>query len=441
MRKGAITLLLAEVLTTCALASQLIPFELSDLSSKSELIVVARVIAVTPVAIDSRKPTPLDQVLLTIGSVLKGDPKTNHLAIVLEPRGVRGFDPAVKAGDSGVFFLSRYGNHLRPCTFGAVALFEHKNFVATENTSDAWSQEAAAKPYLAYWVTNQALGEHVEYVDLILTRKPLAELPGFSQPTNQPIPDSDAIIAVTYARDSIWNVDLRPFKPLTGVEVVGTNFIVIRGEKFAWIQADLGEVLRLLQNPMGKIRIHRMLTAVDGQEMEVRILAAQLEQQLARKEANQPAAPPVPAPTSTNAHAKTIPQDIFEQIGRQLPKLNCLGTSSGTSSSSEVWKGEEYATAHYGNESDAFALSITIHRYPSTDAAQEDLKKGFGMRPALPPRRETYKSARLYRYASGGNAICQFNQYIIEVTPGPRSGLTQSAVMKALDAALAGLRN
>ncbi len=106
-----------------------------------------------------------------------------------------------------------------------------------------------------------------------------------------------------------------------------------------------------------------------------------------------------------------------------------------------MWKGEEYATAHYGNESDAFALSITIHRYASTGAAQDDLEKGFGMRPALPLPQQAYKGAELYRYASGGNVICQFNQYIIEIIPGPRSGVTQAAVMKALDAALARLGN
>ncbi len=134
-------------------------------------------------------------------------------------------------------------------------------------------------------------------------------------------------------------------------------------------------------------------------------------------------------------------QEIFKQIARQLPELKLLGETNGTSSSSEVWKGEEYATAHYGNESDTFALSITIHRYASAGAAQEDVKKGFGMRPALPPPQETYKGARLHRYASGGNAICQLNQYIIEIIPGPRSGVKQTEVMKALDAALAELGN
>lgn len=144
---------------------------------------------------------------------------------------------------------------------------------------------SGSKPYLAYWLTNRAEGVHVEYVDLILTRKPLAELQALPQPTNQPILESDAIIAVTYKCDSIWNIDHRPFKPLTGVEAVGTNSMVIQGESFSWIQADLNDVLRLLKNPMGKIRIHRILAAVVGQEMEVRILATRLEHQLAGKSA------------------------------------------------------------------------------------------------------------------------------------------------------------
>jgi len=55
-------------------------------------------------------------------------------------------------------------------------------------------------------------------------------------------------IVTTYARDSIWNADRKPFKPLAGVERVGTNSIIISGETFTWTQANLGNVVRLLRS-------------------------------------------------------------------------------------------------------------------------------------------------------------------------------------------------
>jgi len=132
--------------------------------------------------------------------------------------------------------------------------------------------------YQAYWLTNKALGE---YVKLVLTRRPLPDLPAFSSTTDQPVSDCDAVIVTTYARDSVWNIDREPFRPLMGVEKVETNSIVIKGEKFICTQANLADVLRLLRNPMGTIPIQRIYGPLSGQEEAVRILASRLEQQLA----------------------------------------------------------------------------------------------------------------------------------------------------------------
>ena len=146
----------------------------------------------------------------------------------------------------------------------------------------ARSEGAGSGSYEAYWLTNKA---HGEYAKLVLTRRPLSDLPTFSPSTNQPISDCDAVIATTYARDSIWNVDQKPFKPLAGVEKVESNSIVIGGETFACTQASLADVLRLLRNPMGTIQIHRIYGPLSGQEEPVRILAERLERQLAGKKA------------------------------------------------------------------------------------------------------------------------------------------------------------
>jgi len=144
----------------------------------------------------------------------------------------------------------------------------------------ARSEGAGGGSYEAYWLTNKA---HGEYVKLVLTRRPLSDLPTFSPSTNQPVSDCDAVIATTYARDSIWNVDQMPFKPLVGVEKVASNSIVISGETFACTQANLADVLRLLRNPMGTIQIHRIYGPLSGQEEPVRILAERLERQAAER--------------------------------------------------------------------------------------------------------------------------------------------------------------
>jgi hypothetical protein len=133
-KRIAISVAFAGLSVTFAWASQLVPFELSKLSSTSEIVVVARVAKVTPVELDSRKPTPFDQVELIVATVLKGSLQKSKLTIVLEPRGVRDFDPSLKPGDSGVFFLRKNSNQqFRPITAGAVAMFENKNFVVTED--------------------------------------------------------------------------------------------------------------------------------------------------------------------------------------------------------------------------------------------------------------------------------------------------------------------
>jgi hypothetical protein len=159
-------------------------------------------------------------------------------------------------------------------------------------------------------------------------------------------------------------------------------------------------------------------------------------------------------PKSPNFKSSAFLQTFFQKIEQQLPELVLAGITTGTSSSAEAWKGEEYATAGFALAKDAthdprelarqgipnLCLGITVHRYVSFDDAQKDLEKSFHSRPALPPPKEVYKGAALYRYASQGeNVICQSGLYIIEITPMPRNGIAQSLVMNALDIMLAEL--
>ncbi len=55
----------------------------------------------------------------------------------------------------------------------------------------ARSEGAGSGTYEAYWLTNKA---HGEYVKLVLTRRPLSDLPHFSPPANHPISECDAVI-------------------------------------------------------------------------------------------------------------------------------------------------------------------------------------------------------------------------------------------------------
>ena len=144
-----------------------------------------------------------------------------------------------------------------------------------------WSENTNDGAYEAYWLTNKAVGH---YVKLVLTRRPLTDLPTFSPPTNQTVLDCDAVIVTTYAKDSIWSIDRKPFKPLTGVQEVEAHSIVFNGERFACTPADLEDVLRLLRNPGGTIPIHRIDGPPSPQEEPVRTLVLRLERQLAAGE-------------------------------------------------------------------------------------------------------------------------------------------------------------
>jgi len=60
----------------------------------------------------------------------------------------------------------------------------------SSSQSFAGSEGVAGGPYEAFWLSNGAPGE---YEKLVLTRRPLAELPSLSLPTNQPVLDCDAV--------------------------------------------------------------------------------------------------------------------------------------------------------------------------------------------------------------------------------------------------------
>jgi hypothetical protein len=142
---------------------------------------------------------------------------------------------------------------------------------------------AADAPYQAFWLTLNDKGN--EYVNLVFSRRPLADLVGAPASTNASVLDSDALVLATYAKDSIWNIDQRPIKVLRQVEKVRNAEVTIAGQAFTWTTADMKDAVRILENPEGKIPVHRIHGAAAGQEDEVRQLAKRIRKQI-EEEAN-----------------------------------------------------------------------------------------------------------------------------------------------------------
>jgi hypothetical protein len=129
---------------------------------------------------------------------------------------------------------------------------------------------------LAYWLGAEDRG----YVDLVLTWQPLWDLVEAEPCTAEHLLECPALRVSTYEKDSLWNTDLRPFKPLTGVTDAGADYLTVDGTRYLLEHASLEEVLELLKNPEGTVSIHRIFGPVMGQEEFVEALAAKILQQL-----------------------------------------------------------------------------------------------------------------------------------------------------------------
>ena len=141
---------------------------------------------------------------------------------------------------------------------------------------------AGTNEYQAFWLTRNEKGN--EYVDLVLSHHPLSGLVGASS-TDTNVLDSDAVVVTTYAKDSVWNMDRHPCKALRQVNTVNDGEVMIAGQFFTWTKADMKDVVRLLENPEGKIAIHRIYAASAGQEDDIKELAARIRKQI-KDEAN-----------------------------------------------------------------------------------------------------------------------------------------------------------
>lgn len=100
-------------------ASQINPLDLSELAGKSEVVVLGHVAGVKRID-DTR-----DEITIRIAGVLKGTFAGKTVTFPITCRGgLKDFDPELKAGDKGVFFLGKVEDgRSRLAFFGSVAVF------------------------------------------------------------------------------------------------------------------------------------------------------------------------------------------------------------------------------------------------------------------------------------------------------------------------------
>jgi len=123
-----------------ALGSEIKQIELAQLSDSAEVIVLAQVVEVSEISAEA------DEVTIKIGAVLKGKLGSGKLKVVFTTRGVKGFDPALKVGDTGVFLLKEVRKKEAKLTyFGSVAVFSKPNFIVSERSYDPMTDSVMVK--------------------------------------------------------------------------------------------------------------------------------------------------------------------------------------------------------------------------------------------------------------------------------------------------------
>lgn len=123
-----ITVLLLIVVASAVFvyASEILLLPLKELPAKSNIIVLGEVVKVVP------SQETLDIVTINIAAVLKGELKDKQAAFILSTRGgLKDFDPQLKVGNKGVFFLIKNNNTFEKAYWGSIAIFPKDHFHST----------------------------------------------------------------------------------------------------------------------------------------------------------------------------------------------------------------------------------------------------------------------------------------------------------------------
>ena len=97
------------------------------------------------------------------------------------------------------------------------------------------------------------------YIPLLVTRDPLdkAEEP-------------EAVVIVTYERDSIWKLGDHPVKLDRGAVQAGDRKVRLEGKVYRYQRVPSEEVVRLLEHPLGTLPIHRLAHPINGKNEPLR---------------------------------------------------------------------------------------------------------------------------------------------------------------------------
>lgn len=170
-----------------------------------------------------------------------------------------------------------------------------ESFALGQSDAPPVKEEAlSAKPhYTAYWLLELKPGERANYQRLLIVQQPLErlaklELPPRALSANRegfdPLPfDHAAITFETYGKDSLWS------DPFACVKKFGeydqeAKTLVVDGLKSRVEACSLDEVIKLLENPLGKGMVHRRAHPLSGAELTAKAFVMLLKEQMAAGE-------------------------------------------------------------------------------------------------------------------------------------------------------------
>ena len=175
--------------------------------------------------------------------------------------------------------------------------------------------------YVAYWLTSHPpdpKGNQYEPI-LLLCRLPIEPLTKWfrdfpanpKQIAKQPLPETMALTVPTYKKDSIWNFDRRPFKAVQSIANINpkANEVAVNGKQYRYEVCPIKEVVRLLENPEGKLPLHRLHAPLEGVHPTALALRLLLKAQLIREE------------TSVSDKKKQVVQLFWSQIDTLIKKM------------------------------------------------------------------------------------------------------------------------
>lgn len=123
-----------------AFGSEIKQMELAQLSDSAEVVVLAQAVKVTKISAEA------DEVTIKVGAVLRGKLRTGQLKVVLTTRGVKGFDPSLEVGDTGVFLLKEVAKKKAKLAYnGSIAVFSKPNFVVSKRSYEPMADSVMVK--------------------------------------------------------------------------------------------------------------------------------------------------------------------------------------------------------------------------------------------------------------------------------------------------------